>query len=104
MRRGIVYESEVDVEVTYGGVVVGRHRLDVTADGGIVIELKAVQSLEAVHFAQLRSYLKATRRPIGLLLNFGEPRLVIKRVILSHPAEAATSDPPFSPTLPRLPD
>jgi len=51
MRRGIVYESEVDVEVTYGGVVVGRHRLDVIADGGIVIELKAVQSLEAVHFA-----------------------------------------------------
>ncbi len=47
----------------------------------IVVELKAVKALEAVHFAVVRSYLRAISRQHGLLLNFAKPTLEIKRVI-----------------------
>ena len=101
-RRGIGHVSELEVDVWYGGVVVGRHRLDMIAEGGVVLEFKAVQALDPVHFGQLRAYLKATDRPVGLLFNFGEPRLVARRVILHRPCVAIPSDPPPPPTLPRF--
>ncbi len=47
----------------------------------IVVELKAVKEFTDIHFAQLRSYLKATGLKIGLLLNFGKPTLEIKRIV-----------------------
>lgn len=100
-RRGIAFTSEVDISVRYDGVLVGRHRLDIVADEGIVLELKAVHALDAVHFAQLRSYLKASGWPIGLLLNFAASRLVIKRVIVRRPAFAVGSGLPFLPNFPR---
>ncbi|MEZ4413835.1 MAG: GxxExxY protein [Gemmatimonadales bacterium] len=103
-RRGIAHVSELEVDVWYDGVVVGRHRLDMIAEGGVVLEFKAVQSLDPVHFGQLRAYLKATDRPVGLLFNFGEPRLVAKRVLLQGPSSAVRSDPPPPPTLPRFLD
>lgn len=100
-RRGISHVSELEVDVWYCGVVVGRHRLDMIAEGGVVLEFKAVQSLDPVHFGQLRAYLKATESPVGLLLNFGEARLVAKRVLL-RPCSVIPSDPPPPPTLPRF--
>lgn len=103
-ERGIPYASEVEAEVRYAGAVVGRHRLDMIAIEGIVVELKAVQSLDAVHFAQLRSYLKAARLSIGLLLNFAATRLVITRVVLRGRTSTAPSEPPSFPAFPRLPD
>lgn len=103
-QRGIPYASEVEAKVRYAGAVVGRHRLDMIAIEGIVVELKAVQSLEPVHFAQLRSYLKATCLSIGLLLNFASTQLVIKRVVLRGPTTTAPSEPPSFPAFPRLPD
>ena len=53
----------------------------------IVVELKAVKSFEDIHYAQVKSYLKATRLHVGLLLNFNATRLVIKRVVLSDPQQ-----------------
>jgi GxxExxY protein len=100
LGRGIAHVTEVEVDVWYGGVVVGRHRLDMIGEDGVVLEFKAVVSLEPVHFAQLRAYLKATDRPVGLLFNFGEARLVARRVVLHRPALMASSDPPPPPTLP----
>ena len=47
----------------------------------IVVELKAVKELADVHFAQLRSYLKATSLKVGLLINFAKPTLEVKRVV-----------------------
>jgi len=44
--------------------------------------LKAVKNLDDIHFAQVKSYLKATRLHIGLLLNFNAPTLTIKRIVL----------------------
>lgn len=50
--------------------------------GEIVVELKAVKALEDIHYAQVKSYLKATGLHVGLLLNFNAPTLVVKRVVL----------------------
>ena len=47
----------------------------------IIIELNAIRELTDVHFAQIRSYLKATALKVGLLLNFAKPTLEIKRVV-----------------------
>ena len=81
-HRGIVYESQKEVAVFFEGEEVGDHRLDLLVDGQIVVELKAIKALDDVHFAQVKSYLKATGRHVGLLMNFNAPTLVVKRVVL----------------------
>ena len=64
---------------------VGQSQLDLMVDGQLVVELKAVSQLLPVHVAQVSSYLKASGKPLGLLLNFNVPVLQagIRRVILS---------------------
>jgi GxxExxY protein len=62
-------------------VEVGTHRLDLLVEGKIIVELKAVKDLTDIHFAQLRSYLKATGLKVGLLMNFAKPTLEVKRVV-----------------------
>jgi len=85
-HRGIVFDSQREVVIMSEGEDVGTHRLDLIVENQIVVELKAVKALEEIHFAQVRSYLKATRLGVGLLLNFNAPKLVIKRVVLSEPS------------------
>ena len=75
------YEAQKEIKIEYLGVVVGTHRLDLVIENTIILELKAVSELADIHFAQLRSYLKATGLKIGLLLNFAKPTLEIKRVV-----------------------
>jgi GxxExxY protein len=80
-RKGIPFESERGVTVWYHGVEVGHHRLDMVVRSRVVVEIKAVQDLAEIHFAQLRSYLRASGLGIGLLLNFKAPMLEIRRVV-----------------------
>jgi GxxExxY protein len=80
-RRAIEFERQRDVRIWFDGEEVGFHRLDLLVDDRIVVEIKAVRGLEDAHFAQLRSYLKATGLHIGLLLNFNAPTLVARRVV-----------------------
>ncbi len=80
-KRGIRVESQVEIPLLYDGEPIGCHRLDVFVDNTIVVELKAIKNLEDVHFAVVRSYLKAVNRKHGLLLNFAKVTLEIKRVI-----------------------
>jgi GxxExxY protein len=79
--RGIGFERQRAVPVLYHGSEVGLHRLDLLVAGLIVVELKAVKALEDIHFAVVRSYLRATGREHGLILNFAKPTLEAKRVI-----------------------
>jgi GxxExxY protein len=81
-HRGIAFQRQKEVHVYFEEVDVGLQRLDLVVEEQIILELKAVKALEEIHYAQLRSYLKATRLRIGLLLNFNAPTLVIKRVVL----------------------
>jgi GxxExxY protein len=83
-HRGIVHESQKEVVVIFEGEEAGVHRLDLLVENEIVVELKAVKSLEDIHFAQVKSYLKATGMCVGLLLNFNAPTLIVKRVVLNY--------------------
>ncbi|MDO8585669.1 MAG: GxxExxY protein [Armatimonadota bacterium] len=79
-KRMIAFESQKQIRVRYESQVTGNHTLDLVVEGQPIVELKAVKALEDVHYAQLRSYLRAMGLSVGLLLNFNSPTLIIKRV------------------------
>lgn len=83
-NSGHEVRKQVAVNVEYRGRLVGQHRMDLLVDNEVVVELKLVESLVAVHIAQLRSTLKAADRRVGLLINFNQKRLTdgLKRVIV----------------------
>jgi GxxExxY protein len=81
-HRGISFDSELPVDLTFEGVPVGRARIDLVIARQIVLELKSVDHLHDIHFVQLRSYLRAAHLHLGLLLNFNSPTLMIRRVIV----------------------
>jgi GxxExxY protein len=77
---GIAYERQKAVEITYRNHKVGEHRLDLLIDEQLVVELKAVKEVEAIHFTIVRSYVKASNATSGIILNFSSMPLTIKRV------------------------
>jgi GxxExxY protein len=70
------------VAVHYDSVVVGTCAADLLVEDAILVELKAVKALKAIHSAQCLNYLKATSHRLCLLLNFRTPRMEIKRLVL----------------------
>ena len=80
-NRQIAFETQKPVAVRFEGMEAGMHKLDLVVEHELVVELKAVKSLNEVHEKQLRSYLKASNLNIGLLFNFNAVVLVIKRVM-----------------------
>lgn len=83
--RGVVFEQEKPLPVTYKGVQLDcGYRLDFVVAGKVVVELKAVDALLPIHGAQLLTYLKLTGSHVGLLINFNVPVLKdgIKRKVL----------------------
>lgn len=78
--QGMKFERQRLVRIQYREQTVGEHRLDILVENQVVVELKAITGFEPVHFATLRSYLKATGRELGLLINFAAPTLQVKRV------------------------
>ena len=73
--RNIPFECEKSVTVQYRDRPVAVHRLDLVVRGCVVVELKAVKMLKRVHEAQVLAYLKASRLPVGLLMNSAAQRL-----------------------------
>jgi GxxExxY protein len=81
-KRGLKVEQQLEAPVFYdGNVEVGKHRLDLLVEGEIVVDLKAISELQDVHFAIVKSQLRAVKRKHGLLLNFAKVTLEVKRVI-----------------------
>jgi GxxExxY protein len=82
--RNIAYECERKITVNYRGVQIDGQRVDLIIEGLIVVELKAVISLDDVHSSQLVSYLRTTGLRGGLLINFRVSRLQqgLRRVVL----------------------
>jgi GxxExxY protein len=86
--RSVPFAQQVDVEVFYRSDSIGVVRLDLVIADRVVVELKAVETLFAVHHAQLLSYLKASGYELGLLINFNVPLLKqgIRRIVSTqHP-------------------
>ena len=74
------FARQLSVPVRFRGHDVGDHRLDLLVEDAVIVELKAIVELHDIHYATLRSYLKATGKELGLLLNFATNALTIRRV------------------------
>lgn len=68
------------IKVVYDGIIVGEYVADLVIENTILVELKANRGLDDVHMAQCLNYLKATGLRLCLLINFGKPRIEIKRI------------------------
>ncbi len=77
---GLAFERQKLLPVFYREHLIGEHRLDFLVERNVVLELKAISALEDIHFAIVRSYLKAANLADALLLNFATARLTVKRV------------------------
>ena len=72
-------DQQVPIKVRYDGVIVGDYVADLIVENTVLIEIKATKGIDNVHLAQCINYLKATGLEICLLLNFGTPKIQIKR-------------------------
>lgn len=79
--RGLKAESQTPIKVEYKGSEVGEYFADIVVEDQVILELKAVDSLQNIHEAQLLNYLKATGYKIGFLVNFTHPKAEIKRFV-----------------------
>lgn len=81
-KRGLKVEQQVEVPIIYDGKIeAGKHRLDLLVEDLIVVDLKAISELLPIHFAIVKSQLRAVKRKHGLLINFAKVTLEAKRVI-----------------------
>ena len=76
----LAFERQKLLPVFYREHLIGEHRLDFLVQSKVIVELKAISALEDVHFAIVRSYLKAANLHDALLLNCASVRLIVKRV------------------------
>lgn len=79
-KLGLRVEQQASIKVTYDGIVIGSFVADLIVEG-VVVEIKACSRLTDLHFAQCLNYLKAIDLPICLLINFGLPRIEVKRIV-----------------------
>ena len=94
--RSIPHVRQKLMPVTYKGVLIETgYRIDVLAEDRVVVELKAVEKLLPIHSAQLITYLRLGKYPLGLLMNFNALKLVegIERVSNNAPNLTASSAP-----------
>ena len=79
LDRGIANDREIEIPIYYKKhLLEKKYRMDIVVDD-IIVELKSVTGLVSAHRAQLCNYLRLTRKPIGLLINFGEESLIGER-------------------------
>jgi GxxExxY protein len=78
-KVGLSFEAQKPIAVHYEGHLVGEFVADILVEDAVVVELKSVARLVKAHEVQLVNYLVATGKPVGLLLNFGERGVEVKR-------------------------
>ncbi len=82
--EGLAYKEQLAVPIIYKGRSLGEHRLDLLIEDMVIVEIKSVERFDPVFEAQLLTYLRLTKKKVGLLINFNT-RLVkdgIKRFVL----------------------
>lgn len=80
-KTGLTAESKIPITVFYEKQIVGEFIADILIEDTIIVELKSVRQLAKIHEMQLVNYLVATRKDLGLLVNFGEEKVEIKRKV-----------------------
>jgi GxxExxY protein len=79
-NAGISFERQKLLPIFYREHLIGEHRLDLVVERKVIVELKAISALGDIHYAIVRSYLKAADLADALLLNFASSHLTVKRV------------------------
>jgi GxxExxY protein len=80
-KLNLKVEIQKPLKVYYEDIIVGEFFADLVVEDDFIVELKAVNCIEDIHKLQLLNYLKATHLKIGLLINFGDVKLQLKRVV-----------------------
>lgn len=80
-KAGLNTESQKPITVYYESEIVGEFVADIIVNDAIILELKSVRRIIKAHEVQLVNYLVATGKPVGLILNFGEKKVEIKRKV-----------------------
>ena len=83
-NNGLCVQQQCGIQVKYDEIIVGEYVADLLVEGAILVELKAVKAFDDVHMAQALNYLKATGLKVCLLINFGSPRVQIKRIVNNY--------------------
>ncbi len=102
-QAGMSIQRQIEIEVPYKTIVLRGQRLDLVVGGLLIVELKSISQVQEVHRAQLLSYLRAARLPLGLLINFNTTLLkagldrIFNERVLGHPLT------PLSPSSPSRP-
>ena len=81
LECGLYVEKEKPITIYYKDKIVGEYYADILVNKQIIIETKAIAALNEIHQAQLLNYLKATNLHLGLLINFGTPKVQVKRMV-----------------------
>ena len=80
-KAGLKSEYQKPITVQYDREVVGQFVADIFVEDTIIIELKSVKTIAKAHEVQLVNYLVATGKNVGLLINFGEQKVEVKRKV-----------------------
>ena len=80
-KQGLKVEPQRPIQVKYDNVIVGDYTADLLVDESVIVEIKAVKAFDDIHSAQCMNYLRATGLSVCILLNFGTPKVGIKRIV-----------------------
>jgi len=83
-RAGLTFEQQYPLKVLYDDRPVGEFAVDLLVEDRVIVELKAVRAFDGVHSAQCINYLRASGLGVCLLVNFGRPRVEIKRMVSNY--------------------
>ena len=78
-NNGVTAVPQKSIDVRFRGVPVGSYFADILVENRVILEIKATEGFRDEHVAQILNYLRATGIPLGLLLNFGQPKLHYRR-------------------------
>jgi GxxExxY protein len=78
-NNGVTAVAQKSIDVRYRGIPVGSYFADILVENRVILEIKATEGFRDEHVAQILNYLRATGMPLGLLLNFGQPKLHYRR-------------------------
>ncbi len=81
-REGLSVQQQHPMSVLYEGEIVGEYFADLLVGEEVLVELKAVSALDEIHMAQCLNYLKACNLRVCLLINFGKPKIEIRRFMV----------------------
>lgn len=80
-KKGMSFSQQHPITVFYDDEIVGEFVADFFVEEKVIVELKSVRRIVKAHEVQLVNYLKATRTSVGLLLNFGDEKVEVKRKV-----------------------